>query len=147
MTNETENSRRILELLAQGKITVDEADQLLRAVTASDREGPSSARSERTGTSSARWLRITVDKAARDGRPPKQVSVRVPMSLVRSGVRLGAIFPRLAADPVSKHLRDQGIDVDFSKIDLSQLDTMLGSLGETTIDVDEGRAQVRIACE
>ena len=144
----TTDSRRILELLAQGKITVDEADQLLRAVGAPPSDAPPKATTtDGTQRPSAKWLRVTVDKAAREGRPRKQVTVRVPMALVRGGVKLGAIIPRMAADPIGKHLREQGIDVDLSKIDLSQIDSMLDHLGETTIDVDEGRAQVRITCE
>jgi hypothetical protein len=92
-------------------------------------------------------MRVTIDKAARDGRPAKQVSIRVPMALVRGGVRLGAIFPYKGNDPISQHLRNHGVDVDWSKIDLSQLDSVLQNLDETTIDVDNGRAQVRISYE
>src|SRR5262249_46155999 len=95
----------------------------------------------------AKFLRVTVDKAQTDGRPRKQVSLRVPMALVRGGVKLGAIFPRIAREPLNQHLREQGIDVDLSKIDLSQIDSVLESLGETVIDVDDGKAQVKITCE
>ena len=144
----TSDSRRILDLLAQGKITVDEAEQLLRAVDAAASEPAATASGTTdTPTSSAKWLRVTVDKAQHDGRPRKQVSIRVPMALVRGGVKLGAIVPKMAGDPLGKHLREQGIDVDFSKLDLSQLDSVLNNLGETTINVDDGRAQVRITCE
>lgn len=142
MPTTTDNSRRILELLAQGKITVDEADQLLRAIDAPATEPPPSADAPR---SSARWMRVTIDKAGRDGRPPKQVTIRVPMALVRGGVKLGAVFPQFA--PVSKALRDQGIDADFSKVDFTRIEEVLASLGETTIDVDEGKARVTITCE
>jgi hypothetical protein len=171
VTTETDNTRRILDLLAQGKITVDEADQLLRAVggpvggpstadhagnRASGQQsspyGPQGAQGSQgsqgpRGRSDARWMRVTIDKAARDGRPPKQVSIRVPMALVRGGVRLGAIFPYKGNDPISQHLRNHGVDVDWSKIDLSQLDSVLQNLDETTIDVDKGKAQVRISYE
>ena len=128
---------------------MDDADQLLKALGASSLESES-ASTESAGKQSARWIRVTVDKAARDGKPAKQVSIRVPMALVRGGVRLGTIFPGFArkdGDKVSQHLRDHGVDVDWSKIDLSQLDAVLQNLDETTIDVDKGRAQVRISYE
>jgi hypothetical protein len=147
---ENDHRRRILDLLSQGKITVDDADQLLNALGASSPESDTSAASKSTDRQTARWIRVTVDKAARDGKPPKQVSIRVPMALVRGGVRLGAIFPRFShkdGDAVSQHFRDHGFDVDWSKLDLSQLDTVLQNLDETTIDVDKGRAQVRISYE
>ncbi len=147
---ENDHRRRILDLLSQGKITVDDADQLLKALGAASLESETTTSSESTGKQAARWIRVTVDKAARDGKPPKQVSIRVPIALVRGGVRLGAIFPRFAhkdGDAVSQHLRDHGVDIDWSKLDLSQLDTVLQNLDETTIDVDKGKAQVRISYE
>jgi hypothetical protein len=144
-----DHRRRILDLLAQGKISVDDADQLLRALGASSLESETDA-AQPADKQAARWIRVTIDKAAREGKPAKQVSIRVPMALVRGGVRLGAIFPRLSrkdTDEISQHLRDHGVDVDWSKVDLSQLDNVLQSLDETTIDVDKGRAQVRISYE
>jgi hypothetical protein len=141
MPTMTDDSRRILELLAQGKITVDEADQLLRAVGASAPGDGNSGESVRA----PRWLKVMIDKAGKEGRPPKQVAIRVPMSLVRGGVKLGAMFPRM--EPIRRHLREQGIDVDLSKLDFAQIERVLNDLGETTIDLDEGKARVRISCE
>jgi hypothetical protein len=146
---ENDHRRRILDLLSQGKITVDDADQLLKALGASSLESDTAA-TDSAGKQNARWIRVTVDKAARDGKPAKQVSIRVPMALVRGGVRLGTIFPGFArkdGDSINQHLRDHGVDLDWSKIDLSQLDAVLQNLDETTIDVDKGRAQVRISYE
>ena len=148
VTSETDTTRRILDLLAQGKITVDEADQLLRAVSGSKGKPPSESRNDpQADRSNARWMRITIDKAPRDGRPAKQVTIRVPMALVRGGARLGAIFPYRGNDRVSQHLRDHGIDVDWSRMDWSKVDTVLQNMDETTIDVDNGKAQVRISYE
>lgn len=146
---DTTDSRRILDLLAQGKITVDDADQLLRAIGAATTSEPPPGPSNGTTpkAAAAKWLRVTVDKAPKDGRPRRQVSIRVPMTLVRGGVKLGAMFPHMAREPLGRQLREQGIDVDLSKIDLSQLDSVLNDLGETTIDVDDGKAQVKITCE
>lgn len=149
MTTTSSDSRRILELLSQGKISVDEADQLLRAVgAAASAERATAGSSTDEGRHDApKWMRITVDKAAREGRPAKQVAIRVPMAVVRGGARLGAMFPRVAGDRVMQRLREQGIDI--AAIDFSQIEQVLGNLGETTIDVDEGKgkAQVRITYE
>jgi hypothetical protein len=140
------DSRRILDLLSQGRITVEEADQLLRALARSPARA-SGAPGEEPRRDPPRWIRITVDKPAREGRPPKQVTIRVPMAVVRGGARLGAMFPRVAGERVTQKLREQGIDI--GAIDFAQVETVLGDLGETTIDVDDGRgkAQVRISTE
>jgi hypothetical protein len=147
------DSRRILDLLAQGKITVDEADQLLRATGA--RSAPAnapvaeSAPSAGNGTKPSRkWLRMTVDKAAEDGRPRRKVNIRVPISLLRGGMKIGAAIPHIASDAVLRQLRDQGINLaELSKLDLSDFEKALSDLDDTTIDVDSGRAQIRFSSE
>lgn len=144
MTTTTDDRKRVLELLAQGKITVDEADQLLRVMAAGGGDhGPHGASEPKNDQ--PRWVRITIDKVAREGRPAKQVNIRVPMTFVRGGVRLGAMFPRMVNDAAFQRLREQGLDFDFSKIDLTQLDSVLRDAGEMTIDSEQ--AHVRIAYE
>jgi hypothetical protein len=148
MPTANDDSRRILELLAQEKITVDEADQLLRALKDSSRPAdPGQPRPEASTKPSPRWMRVTIDRAARDGRPAKTVTIRMPLSIARSGLKLGAMFPRLAEGGFAERLREQGIDVDFSKIDPSQFDKLLDEMGEMDVDVDGGRAHLRIRCE
>jgi hypothetical protein len=141
MSHET---RRILELLAQGKVTVDEADQLLRAIG----EQPSSnAKGEASARPKPRYIRITVHKPATHGDKDKDVNIRVPIGVVRSGMKLGAMIPDLANERVASRLRERGLDIDFSKLDATAIDALLQELGDTNIDIDAGKAQVRISCE
>jgi hypothetical protein len=53
----------------------------------------------------------------------------------------------VVGDKVTAHLRERGLDVDFSKLDPAAIDTVLGELGDVGIDVDSAGAQVRITCE
>ena len=143
----TEDSRRVLELLAQGKITVDEADQLLRALRRDEPAPTESARGASSSTTtSPKWIRITVEKQ-REGQPPKTVTIRTPISVARSGLKLGAMFKRFANQPFADRLRQEGVDVDFSKLDLPDLDTLLAGMNEMELDVDGGRTKIRIGCE
>ena len=144
-TTATEDTKRVLELLAQGRITVDEADQLLRAMKEPSEQPAAETRTAETRT--ARWMRITIEKAARDGRPAKTVTIRVPVAFARSGLRLGAMFPHVFGPKLKEEFRKQGIDFDFSKLDLGHIEPLLNDLGETTIDVNDGQAQIRIRCE
>lgn len=127
-------------MLAQGKITVDEAGQLLGAINAPP--APDAAASPKP-----RYLRIAVHKAANDRRPEKDVTIRVPLGIVKSGMRLGAMIPGFAGEQVASKLRERGLDVDFSKLDSAQIDAMLSALGNQDIEIDSGKAQVRITCE
>jgi hypothetical protein len=139
-----DSRRRVLELLAQGKITVQEAEQLLSAVDGSRPDAPDSSQA---GTSPPRFLRVLIHKTADEWRPAKDVNIRVPLAFVRGGLRLGSVIPGLAGERVRQHLRERGIDIDLSKLDYAELESMLKELGELTIDVDGGKAQVRLRCE
>jgi hypothetical protein len=148
----SDDTRRILDLLAQGKITVDEADQLLRAMSTSSDAAQTAAAASNEPSAAPRYVRITVhktpkDKTAKDDCRDKDVNIRVPIAVVRSGMRLGALIPGFPGDAVSARLRERGIDVDFSKLDTAALEHVLKQLGDTNIEVDSGKAQVRISCE
>jgi len=141
----TDDTRRILDLLAQGKITVDEADRLLKAVGA---PAPADAPpDDEADGKRPRWLRIAIHKPANDHHREKNVNIRVPIAIVKGGMRLGALIAPLAGDAVAQKLRDRGFDPDLSKLDPAAVDALLKDLGEFSIDVDAGKKQVRITCE
>jgi hypothetical protein len=147
----SDDTRRILDLLAQGKITVDEAQRLLAAIsdTAGSPTSPAAATaaSGTEGSATPRYVRIAIHKPATEQRPEKDVKIRVPMSVMRGGMRLGAIIPGLAGERMRARLREQAIDLDLTKLDPAAFETMLKDLGEMNIDIDSGKAQVRITCE
>lgn len=141
----SDETRRVLDLLAQGKITVDEADRLLRALN----NQPPRADVPPVGDASSskpRFIRIHVHKPGREGRDSKDVNIRVPMSILRGGIRLGTMIPGLQ-DRMAARLRERGMDVDLSRLDPAVLESMLGELGEINIDVSGTGEQVRITCE
>jgi hypothetical protein len=140
-----DDTRRVLDLLAHGKITVEEADRLLRAVGAQARGADTSVPPPEPPK--RRWVRIAVHKPGHGDRHEKAVTIRVPIAIVKSGMRLGALIPGLAGEQVSARLRERGLDIDFSKLDAAAIDDVLKELGETNIEIDAGKAQVRITCE
>ena len=169
----SEESRRVLDLLTQGKITVDEADRLLAAIgsasTGSATAG-AAAQEKEAATSTApppKYLRITITRnrnwpgdegehARRAwmwpgfvGGRDREVTIRVPVALVRNGMRLGAMIPGLTGAGLRARLRERGVDVDLSKIDADTIDQLVSQFGEMNIDVSGrgGGAQVRITCE
>ena len=144
----SDDTRRILDLLAQGRITVDEAQRLLAAI--GEAAGGTPAASTPPGSADQpppRYIKIAVHKPANDHRGEKDVKIRVPLSVMRGGMRLGAIIPGWGGERMQARLREQGIDLDLSKLDAATFETMLKDLGEMNIDIDSGKAQVRITCE
>ncbi len=141
----SDETRRVLDLLAQGKISVEEAEQLLRAIAAPQPEA--AAKPDEAERPPLRWVRIAVHRAAKEGRKDQDVNIRVPIAIVRSGMRLGSLIPGLAGEQVAAKMRERGLDIDFSKLDAAAIESVLKELGDTNIEIDSGKAQVRITCE
>jgi len=139
----SENRRQILDMLASGKITADEAERLLQAV---EREpapapgGPPAARTDKV-----KYLRVMVDAQDEDG--PTKVNIRVPMQLLRAGVKLTSIIPPRARDEVNAALRKEGIEVDIGKLTPESLEEIVEQLRDLQVDVDHENAKVRVFCE
>jgi hypothetical protein len=69
------------------------------------------------------------------------VNVRIPDALVRAGVRLGSLIPGADARFAA------GAYGHLAKLDAKQLDELLATMGEMTVDVEDGKSQIRISCE
>ena len=134
----SEERRQVLEMLSAGKISVQEAEQLLQAVA-------SPAQSSDDKKVEPRYFRILVNKPAREGKKAEAVNIRVPITVVRGGLRLGALFPGMLGK--KKIQLDNGTELDLSKVTYTDLEAMIKDIGELTVDVDGGDAQVRIRCE
>ena len=132
-----EETRKVLEMLSSGKVTVQEAEQLLQAVAA-----PAQGADEKKAE--PRYFRILVNKPARDGKKAENVNIRVPMTVVRGGLRIGSLFPGMMAKKIPLA---NGQALDLSKVTYTDLEAMIKDIGELTVDVDGGDAQVRIRCE
>jgi hypothetical protein len=139
-----EERRQILQMLADGKINADEAERLLGALEGSGGAGETPAR--RTG-GRPKYLRVLVDAEDHHTGKPVKVNIRVPVQLMRAGVRLGSLMPSQARDKVNQALREQGIAVDVGQLRPDNLEELLEHLNDLTVDVDQDKARVRVFCE
>jgi hypothetical protein len=140
-----ENRRQILEMLSTGKITADEAERLISAMetepsTASDANG-----SEPRPKTKPKYIRVVVDDNGK-GTGTK-ANIRVPMQLLRSGVKLAALIPLQARDHVNSALQEHGVAFDLSQINPKNLEELIDQLDELTVDVDDKDVKVRVFCE
>jgi len=137
----SEERKKVLEMLAAGKITAEEAEKLLDKLAAA--QANQTAVPELPAGSSAppagkpKYLRIVVDHPGH-----QQVNMRVPLSLVGSGRRLLAVMPQ----KVNARLAEYGIDAGiFSAAKIEDLDEVIREL---KVDVERGDGKkVRIYCE
>ncbi len=120
------NSRmKILEMLAEGKITADEASALLEKVNVSDRTESHTRETVAPPEGMPRYLRVVVDSSDGD-----KVNVKVPMSLIRTGIKLSALMPADAADAVKDH------GIDLSSLRDLPTEELIEALRELEVNVD-----------
>jgi len=138
----TEERRQILEMLAGGKINADEADRLLGALIG----GTATATAAPVQTKPLpKFIRVMVDTTDAFKNKPVHVNVRVPIALLRAGVRLASLVPGgVAQEKVNQELRKNGIDFDISQIKPENINEVIDQLRDLTIDVDKEHEDVKV---
>jgi hypothetical protein len=139
----SEDRRRILAMLAEGRINADEADRLIGAL---DRGPVAGLAGPARSNGAPKYLRVEVN-ADRPLSGPTKVNVRVPMNLLRAGVRLSALIPQAARDEVNIAMAKQGVAFDINQLRPENLESLIEQIGDLTVDVDNERARVRVYCE
>jgi hypothetical protein len=155
-----ENRRQILQMLAAGKITAEEAERLLAALepdttTTTEFTGRipgNHGSSDTTVRTRAKYLRVLVeaDESMTGMKGPTTVNVRVPMQLLRAGVRLASLIPQQAHEQFDEALNRHGVPLTLSQIKPENLEELIDHLEDLTVDVDgkEGNStKVRVFCE
>ena len=146
-----EHRRQILQMLSEGKISADEAERLISAA-----EGLAGVKTNENwgtaGKSRPKYLRVVVD-SEEDGRNegPTKVNVRVPMQLLRAGVKLAYLIPAATLEKANLAMHEKGIPVDLARIKPENLEELVEQLNDLTVDVDQKDAntkvKVRVFCE
>ncbi len=147
----SEDRTRILTMLAEGKINADEAERLLDALDAR-------AGTPTTSTATAepmfkgdpaplldalpKFLYVKVNSEDGD-----TVDVKVPLALVRSGLKLTSLIPPQAMDEINQQMADKGVTIDFSNLKPEDIDELVQALREMEISVDSKNGdKVRVYC-
>jgi hypothetical protein len=138
-----EQRKAILDMLAEGKITPEEAEQLIAALERD--QPPAAASSEVRPKGKAKYLRLVVDTT--ENGEPGRVNARVPLQLLRAGVRLAALIPPQALAQASAELNRSGVPFDLTQLKPEQLEALIEQLDEVTLEVDHPEAKVRVFCE
>ncbi|MER5258176.1 MULTISPECIES: hypothetical protein [unclassified Streptomyces] len=142
-----EQRRQILEMLAEGKITADEAERLIGALERQQPESPPGT-AYRHPKARAKYLRVIVNATDESGAEgTSRVNIRVPLQLLRAGVRLTSLLPPQALTKANAELNKAGVPIDLTELKPQHLEELVEQLDELTIDVDDPDAQVQIFCE
>ena len=135
-----EERKKVLDMLAGGKISADEAERLINALENKTTEtSPQTALSE-TLDNLPRYLFVKVDAVDGD-----KVNIRVPLKLVKAGIKLQALLPQDAQDKINAKLNEKGINLDDFKAE--NFKDILDAISEFELNVDDKKGdKVRIYC-
>lgn len=137
---------QILEMLAQGKITVTDAERLLEAIGSPTGAAGSTAAPTPSVTTKVtpKFLRVSVE----GGEEKEHVNIRVPFQLLKAGVKLASLIPAAASEKINVAMKEKGINFDIKNLNPETLEELVASIGDLSLDVKEGGGKVvRIFCE
>ena len=144
----SDNRTRILEMLAEKKITVDEAERLL-AVAGNEARTETTYNPANTPNNKVpKYLRVVVTPGpgSTEMDDVEKVNVRVPMNLIRAGMKLTSLIPPQASEKMNEAMREKGIDFDLRNMKPEDLEELINALSDLEVDV-EGKTKVRVYAE
>lgn len=136
----SEHRNKILKMVAEGKISVDEAGRLLDAL-------PETAeRVERPSGGAPKFLKIVVESTAEKGA---HVNIKVPLRLLHAGMKIANLIPEKSRDKVQKAIDSKGIQFDLATLESLDAEELIETLSELDISAidDESGERVRIYCQ
>ena len=139
----SEERMRILQMLAEGKLGVEDAEKLLQALEGKPREIESAAQS-RTLDMKSKYLFVQVDP--KEGKSSERVSVKVPLALVKAGLNITKLIPADAQEKIQSSMHGSGIPFNLSDIDPQNYEEIMEALEQMSIDVDTDESTVKVFC-
>jgi polyhydroxyalkanoate synthesis regulator phasin len=157
----SEDRQRILKMVAEGKISVAEAEGLLDALASRSGVSVSTGGAATASVStmvrpvapepegapapgkrrSCRFLRVVVAEQGRE-----KVNIRVPMQLIRAGMKLKGLIPADAREKVNSALHDKGVSLDIDAM-TGTVEEIVEQLQGLEVNVDDDGDSVRVFCE
>jgi len=153
----SEQRKKILEMLAAGTINAEEAERLLVAIennasqTKEDFLNLKDLKDLKNlkdlkKIKSPKFLHVKVEKEAGINCKHENVDIKIPIMLLKAGMKLGSMIPEGSKSQLNSHLSDKGIHLDLNNIDSKDLDVIMVALSESSIDIDTDKEKVRIFC-
>jgi hypothetical protein len=143
----SEERMRVLKMVAEGKISVDEADELLSTLNGDrDNQQVSAMAGHVSSTDAGRkptFMKVRVKSTTGDN-----VDVKVPLNLLRAGIRLTALIPKPAMDQINTQMKERGFDFDLTNIKPGDIEELIEALAALEVNVDSKNGDtVRVFCE
>lgn len=143
----SEERKKILEMLADGKIDVSEAERLLEAVGKLKENDNNKTRSDSDSDKSRKKLKYFKVLVMPKNSSGESVNIKIPLGLIKAGVKLGSIIPGKARDKVNVALEEKGINLNVDDLNSKSIESILEAMADTCIDINDEKETVKIYCE
>ncbi|MFA5367759.1 MAG: hypothetical protein WC333_07775 [Dehalococcoidia bacterium] len=139
----SDNRKKILEMLSENKISVDDAYRLLNTIESAEGGRESAPKSGTAVKDKPKYLRVTIlpDPEHEKSQDVDRVNVRVPMSLLRAGIKLTSLIPTEARAKVDGALKDKGIDFNTRNMKPEDIEELIESLSELEVDIVSSKGE------
>ncbi len=64
------------------------------------------------------------------------VNVKVPLGLLRAGLKLTSLIPKQASDEINKAMADKGMSFDINNFKPEDIEELIEALSEMEVEVD-----------
>ncbi|MGW2642041.1 SHOCT-like domain-containing protein [Streptomyces sp. NPDC001348] len=92
-----------------------------------------------------KYLRVVMEDDSEGGAT--RINIRVPLQLLRAGVRLTSLIPPQAVTKVNAQLNKQGLPIDLGELKPQHLEELIDQLDDVTVDLDDPDSKMQIFCE
>jgi DUF4097 and DUF4098 domain-containing protein YvlB len=138
-----EERQRILKMLGEGKITAIEAEDLLDALGKNNgQQAGEAAAVEPKVLKNIKYMYVKVLSSQQDN-----VDVRVPLGLIRAGMRFTALIPPQAMDHINSSLKEKGMNFDLGNIKPEDIEELIKNLADMEVNVKSKNGDiVKVYC-
>jgi hypothetical protein len=138
----SEERSRILKMVAEGKITPAEAEELLDALKLRGAGGPQPETGATQPKPMPKFMYVKVI-----GKENDNVDVKIPLSLVRAGMRFTSLIPPIAVAHINESMGKHGMNFDLNSIKAEDIDALITGLTEMEVNVQSKTGDnVRVYC-
>jgi hypothetical protein len=137
-----EERKRILKMLAEGKISAAEAEELLDATGKGSGQAQDGTGVERKSLKNIKYIYVKVLSSQNDN-----VDVRVPLGLIRAGMRLTSLIPPQAMEHINSTMHEKGMKFDLNNLKPDDIEELIKNLADMEVNVKSKNGDtVRVYC-
>lgn len=138
-----EERMKVLNMIAEGKISAEEGGKLLEALDKKDEKPAETVPLKKEKGNISYFF---VDINPKTGSNSEKVHVKVPLALVRAGVNIASMLPADVQDKVNSAIGEKGMKFDLSNLKSENIEELIQALEEMEVNIDAEDYTVRVYC-